>query len=42
MQQISTADKAAFGPGGVDMAEHLVQQSGVRDGLERRGGRGAG
>ncbi|KHJ55971.1 radical SAM protein [Aureimonas altamirensis] len=42
MQQISTADKAAFGPGGVDMAEHLVQQSGVRVGFERRRGRGAG
>ena len=42
MQQISTADKAAFGPGGVDMAEHLVQQSGLRVGFERRRGRGAG
>ncbi|MCM2503178.1 PA0069 family radical SAM protein [Aureimonas altamirensis] len=42
MQQIGVADKAAFGPGGVDMAEHLVQQSGVRVGVERRRGRGAG
>ncbi|WP_336740555.1 PA0069 family radical SAM protein [Aureimonas altamirensis] len=42
MQQISTADKAAFSPGGVDMAEHLVQQSGLRVGFERRRGRGAG
>ena len=42
MQQIGVADKAAFGTGGVDMAEHLVQQSGVRVGVERRRGRGAG
>lgn len=42
MQQISTADKAAFGPGGVDMAEHLVEQSGLRVGFDRRRGRGAG
>ncbi len=42
MQQIRVADEAAFGPGGVDMAEHLVQQSGVRVGFERRRGRGAG
>lgn len=42
MQQVREADTAAFGPGGVDMAEHLVQQSGLRVGFERRRGRGAG
>ena len=43
MQEIRTADRAAFsGPGGIDIANHLVSQSGVRVGFDRRRGRGAG
>ncbi len=42
MQEISAADHAAFGAGGVDMADHLVRQSGLRVEFERRRGRGAG
>ncbi len=43
MQDIRTADRAAFARrDGVDMAQHIVAQSGLRVGFDRRRGRGAG
>ncbi|WP_062204674.1 PA0069 family radical SAM protein [Aureimonas sp. AU12] len=43
MQEIQTADRAAFAPGGgVDMANHVIAQSGLRIGFDRRRSRGAG
>jgi len=43
MQEIQTADRIAFArTGGVDMADHVIAQSGLRIGFDRRRGRGAG
>ncbi|WP_427024038.1 PA0069 family radical SAM protein [Aureimonas ureilytica] len=43
MQEIRTADRLAMsGRDGLDMAQHVVAQSGLRVGFERRRGRGAG
>ncbi len=43
MQDINSADRAAFSaPDGVDIANHIIAESGVRIGFERRRGRGAG
>ncbi len=43
MQDIKSADRAAFAaPDGIDIANHIVAESGLRIGFERRRGRGAG
>ncbi|WP_370192811.1 PA0069 family radical SAM protein [Aurantimonas coralicida] len=43
MQDIAKADQAAFSaPDGVDIANHIIGESGLRIGFERRRGRGAG
>ncbi|MCQ8783785.1 PA0069 family radical SAM protein [Mangrovibrevibacter kandeliae] len=43
MQDIQLADRAAFSaPNGIDIAQHVVAESGVRVGFDRRRGRGAG
>lgn len=43
MHQIQAADRAAFAKsGGIDLANHLVAESGLRIGFDRRRGRGAG
>lgn len=43
MQDVVTADRAAFSsPRGIDMANHIIAESGLRVGFERRRGRGAG
>ena len=42
MEPIRKADVAAFGAGGVPMANALVDQSGLRIGFDRRRGRAAG
>src|SRR5688500_18764568 len=43
MHQIQAADRAAFAKnGGIDLANHLVAESGLRVGFDRRRGRGAG
>ena len=43
MQDVIAADRAAFsGPGGIDIANHIIAESGLRVGFERRRGRGAG
>ncbi|MCK5934555.1 MAG: PA0069 family radical SAM protein [Fulvimarina manganoxydans] len=43
MLDIARADSAAFGsPDGVDIANHLIDESGLRVGFARRRGRGAG
>ncbi|WP_206455760.1 PA0069 family radical SAM protein [Aurantimonas marina] len=42
MQDIKSADRAAFAaPDGVDIANHIIAESGLRVGFERRRGRGA-
>jgi DNA repair photolyase len=43
MSEIRSIDRAALGPArGVDMANHMLNQSGLRVGFDRRRGRGAG
>ena len=43
MQDIAKADQAAFSaPDGVDIANHIIGEAGLRIGFERRRGRGAG
>jgi DNA repair photolyase len=43
MQDVIAADRAAFSsPRGIDMANHIIAESGLRVGFERRRGRGAG
>ena len=43
MQDISRADRAAFQvPEGADVANHIIAESGLRIGFDRRRGRGAG
>ncbi len=43
MHEINTADRIAFSQrDGIDMAQHVVAQSGLRIGFERRRGRAAG
>ncbi|WP_294640806.1 PA0069 family radical SAM protein [uncultured Aureimonas sp.] len=43
MSEIRSIDRAALGPGrGVDIANHMLNQSGLRVGFDRRRGRGAG
>ncbi|HEY9057823.1 MAG TPA: PA0069 family radical SAM protein [Aurantimonas sp.] len=43
MQDIKSADRAAFAaPDGIDIANHIIAESGLRIGFERRRGRGAG
>lgn len=43
MQDIKSADRAAFAASdGVDIANHIIAESGLRIGFERRRGRGAG
>ncbi|MFD2237220.1 PA0069 family radical SAM protein [Aureimonas populi] len=43
MQEIATADKAAFSrANGIDIANRMVEESGLRVGMDRRRGRGAG
>jgi DNA repair photolyase len=43
MQDVSLADRAAFsGPNGIDIAQHVIAESGLRIGFERRRGRGSG
>ncbi|WP_416356143.1 PA0069 family radical SAM protein [Aureimonas phyllosphaerae] len=43
MSEIRSIDRAAMGPGrGVDIANHMLNQSGLRVGFDRRRGRGAG
>lgn len=42
MEQITRADIAAFGPGKSELANAILDNSGVRIGEERRRGRGAG
>ncbi|GGD07790.1 PA0069 family radical SAM protein [Aureimonas glaciei] len=43
MQDVSIADRAAFsGPNGIDIAQHVIAESGLRIGFERRRGRGSG
>lgn len=42
MEPIARADIAAFGPGRADMANAMINDSGMRIGEERRRGRGAG
>ncbi|EAS49241.1 putative radical SAM family protein [Aurantimonas manganoxydans SI85-9A1] len=43
MQDIAKADRAAFSaPDGVDIANHIIGEAGLRIGFERRRGRGAG
>lgn len=42
MEPIARADIAAFGPGKSDMANAMIEQSGIRIGDDRRRGRGAG
>ncbi|RYE82808.1 MAG: PA0069 family radical SAM protein [Hyphomicrobiales bacterium] len=43
MQDVITADRAAFAsPNGIDIASHIIAESGLRVGFERRRGRGAG
>jgi DNA repair photolyase len=42
MEPIGQADVAAFGSGGAPMANAMMEQSGLRVGIERRRGRGAG
>jgi DNA repair photolyase len=42
MEPIARADIAAYGPGKSDMANAMIEQSGIRIGEERRRGRGAG
>ncbi|MEF2070498.1 PA0069 family radical SAM protein [Consotaella aegiceratis] len=43
MQEVQAADSAAFSaPGGVDIANHIIAESGLRVGFDRRRGRGAG
>ena len=43
MSEIRSIDRTALGPGrGVDMANHMLNQSGLRIGFDRRRGRGAG
>ncbi|KAA0972443.1 PA0069 family radical SAM protein [Aureimonas fodinaquatilis] len=41
MREISTADRAAFASGNMDMADYIVAQSGLRIGFDRRRGRGS-
>lgn len=43
MQDIKSADRAAFtAPDGIDIANHIIAESGLRIGFARRRGRGAG
>ncbi|MBC8130830.1 MAG: PA0069 family radical SAM protein [Rhizobiaceae bacterium] len=43
MQDIIAADRAAFSaPNGIDIAQHIITEAGLRVGFERRRGRGAG
>ncbi|BDA83051.1 radical SAM protein [Aureimonas sp. SA4125] len=43
MQDVRVADRAAFsGPNGIDIAQHVIAESGLRIGFERRRGRGSG
>ncbi|MCB8838758.1 PA0069 family radical SAM protein [Aurantimonas sp. VKM B-3413] len=43
MRDVSTADRAAFSsPDGIDIANHVLDESGLRVGFDRRRGRGAG
>ncbi|MEX6505664.1 PA0069 family radical SAM protein [Jiella sp. M17.18] len=43
MRDVSTADRAAFAsPDGIDIANHILDESGLRVGFDRRRGRGAG
>ena len=41
MEQIARADIAAFKHGGANMANAIIEESGVRIGFDRRRGRGA-
>ncbi|WP_102960286.1 PA0069 family radical SAM protein [Mangrovicella endophytica] len=43
MQDVNLADRAAFsGPNGIDIANHIINEAGLRVGFGRRRGRGAG
>ncbi len=42
MEHILSADRAAFGPGRAEMANAVIEESGVRIGEDRRRGRAAG
>ncbi|MEF2552393.1 PA0069 family radical SAM protein [Aurantimonas sp. A2-1-M11] len=43
MQDIAKADRAAFSaPDGIDIANHIIGEAGLRIGFDRRRGRGAG